>query len=115
MPPGFTVNSGRRSFVDELGRDTLGAHGLDDSLGLPTLEILLSPLDVVSMSYRVSSDDEGGLGLDSFSGWDRLSVGRTMSKNPSMTKKSPDTIFGSSPQSIGRYYAPISRSPAFAK
>jgi len=83
------VNRGRRSFVDELGRDALGAFGLVDSLGLPTPEILLSPLDVVSTSYRESSDDEGGLGLDSCSGWDRLSMRRTMSKNPSMTKKKP--------------------------
>ena len=90
IPPGFTVNSGRRPFVGEPGRDALGANGLDGSLGLPTLEILLSPLlDVVSTSYRESTD-EGGLGFDSFLEMDRPSMGRTISKNPSITKKSPE-------------------------
>jgi hypothetical protein len=95
IPPGFTVNSGRGPFVDESGRDALGAKGLDGSLGLPTLEMLLSPLlDVVSTSYRESTDDEGGLGFGSSLETDRPSVGRTISKNPSITKKSPEiTLF----------------------
>jgi hypothetical protein len=93
IPPGFTVNSGRRPFVDESGRDPLGAKGLDGSLGLPTLEMLLSPLlDVVSTSYRESTDDEGGLGFGSFLERDRPSMGRTISRNPSITKKSPGMI-----------------------
>lgn len=84
------MNNGRRPFVDESGRDALGAKGLDGSLGLPTLEMLLSPLlDVVSTSYRESTDDEGGLGFGSFFERDRPSMGRTISKNPSITKKSP--------------------------
>jgi hypothetical protein len=80
------VNSGRRPFVDESGRNALGANGLEDaSFGVSTLEMLLSPLlDVVSTSYRESTDDEGGLGKD------RPSMGRTISKNPSITKKSPE-------------------------
>jgi hypothetical protein len=87
------VNSGRRPFIDESGPDTLGADGLDDSLGLPMLEILLSPLlDTVSTSYKESIFDVGGFTEVSFSGGNRLSVGRTMSKNPSMTKKSPVMI-----------------------
>jgi len=93
MPPGFTVNNGRRPFIDESGWDALGADGLDDVLGLPILEMLLSPLlDVVSGSYRESTADAGGFGLGSFSGGDRPSMGRTMSKNPSITKKRPETI-----------------------
>ena len=89
--------------------------GLEDSLGLPRLEILLSPLlDVVSTSYKESTLDTGGFTVGSFSGGDRLSVGRTISKNPSMTKKSPKTIFGN-PHEVRLDYTPISRSPAFAK
>lgn len=86
------MNSGRRPFVDESGRDALGAKGLGGSLGLPALEMLLSPLlDVVSTSYRESTDDEGGLGFGSLLEGDRPSMGRTISKNPSITKKSPKT------------------------
>lgn len=71
----------------------LGANGLEGSLGLPTLETLLSPLlEVVSTSYRESTDDEGGLGFGSFLESDRPSIGRTISKNPSITKKSPEMI-----------------------
>ena len=93
MPPGFIVNSGRRPFIDESGRDVLGADGLNGSLGLPTLEMLLSPLlDAVSTSYKESTLDVGGFTVGSFSGGDCLSVGRTISKNPSITKKSPKTI-----------------------
>ena len=62
-------------------------------MGLPTLETLLSPLlDVVSTSYSESTDDEGGLGFGSFLESDRPSIGRTISKNPSITKKSPKMI-----------------------
>jgi hypothetical protein len=93
MPPGFIVNSGRWPFVDESARDVLGADGLNDSLELPTLEMLLSPLlDAVSTSYKVSTLDVAGFTVESFSGGVRLSVGRTISKNPSITKKSPKTI-----------------------
>jgi hypothetical protein len=93
MPPGFIVNNGRRPFIDESGRDTLGAAGLDDSFGLPMLEMLLSPLlDVVSTSYKESTLDAGGFTVGSFSEGDRLSVVRTISKNPSITKKSPEVI-----------------------
>jgi hypothetical protein len=57
------------------------------------LETLLSPLlEVVSASYRESTVDVDGLGLGSFSGMDRPSMGSTISKNPSITKKSPETI-----------------------
>ena len=57
------------------------------------LEMLLSPLlDVVSTSYRESTDDEGGLDFGSFLEKDRPSMGRTISKNPSITKKSPNMI-----------------------
>jgi hypothetical protein len=92
-----------------------GADGLDDSLGLPTLEMLLSPLlDVVSTSYKESTLDMGGFTIGSFSGGEPLSAGRTISKNPSMTKKSPKTIFGN-PHKVRLDYIPISRSPAFAK
>lgn len=87
------MNNGRRPFIDESGRDTLGAAGLDDSFGLPKLEMLLSPLlDVVSTSYKESTLDAGGFTVGSFSEGDRLSVGRTISKNPSITKKSPEMI-----------------------
>ena len=116
IPPGFTVNSGRCPFVDESGWDALGANGLDGSLGLPTLETLLSPLlDVVSTSYRESTDDEGGLGFGSFLESERPSIGRTISKNPSITKKSPEMILVLVHTSQEYIYTPISRSPAFAK
>jgi hypothetical protein len=64
---------------------------LDDSLGVPILEILLSPLDAVSASYRESTLDVGNFTVGSFRGEARLSAGRTISKNPSITKKSPET------------------------
>lgn len=92
------MNSGRRPFVEESGRDALGANGLDCSLGLLTLEMLLSPLlDVVSTSYRESTDDEGGFVFGSFLERDRPSMGRTISKNPSITKNSPEMTLGRSP------------------
>ena len=57
------------------------------------LEMLLSPLlDVVSTSYRESIDDGGGLDFGSFLEKDRPSMGGTISKNPSITKKSPNMI-----------------------
>jgi hypothetical protein len=116
MPPGFIVNSGRWPFVDESGRDAPCENSLGGSLGLPMLEMLLSPLlDVVSTSYRESTVDAGGLGLGSFSGRDRPSMGSTISKNPSITKKSPETIFGFGPHQLRYDYTPMSRSPAFAR
>ena len=71
----------------------LSADGLGDSLGLLTLEMLLSPLlDAVSTLYKESTLDMGGFTVGSFSGGDRFSVGRTISKNPLITKKSPKMI-----------------------
>jgi hypothetical protein len=93
MPPGFTVNKGRRPFKDESRWGTLGADRLDDSLELPMLDRLPSSFVVVaSTSYRESTVGVDCLALTSFSGNDRPSVGSTMSKNPSITKKSPEAI-----------------------
>jgi hypothetical protein len=55
-------------------------------------------VDVASTSYRESTVGVDCLALGAFSGSDCSSVGSTMSKNPSITKKSP-----------------ISRSPALAR
>ena len=94
MPPGFTVNNGRRPFKDESRRGALDVDRLDDSLELPMLDMLPSSfVDVASTSYREST-----VGVDCpalcafFSGSDCSSVGSTMSKNPSITKKSPEVI-----------------------
>ena len=93
MPPGFTVNSGRRPFKDESGWGTVGADRLDDPLELPMLDKLPSSfVDVASTSYRESTVGVDCLALSSFSANDRASVGSTMSKNPSITKKSPEAI-----------------------
>ncbi len=93
MPPGFTVNSGRRPFKDESRRGALEVDCLDDSLELPMLDMLPSSfVGVASTSYRESTVGVDCLALSSFSGNDRSSVGSTMSKNPSITKKSPEAI-----------------------
>jgi hypothetical protein len=57
------------------------------------LDAVLSSFAFVSMSYRESRVEEVCLGvLGSFSGKVLPLVGSTMSKNPSITKKSPKTI-----------------------
>jgi hypothetical protein len=92
MPPGFTVNNGRRPFKDESRWGALGTDRLD-SLELPTLDMLPSSfVDIASTSYRESTVGVDCISLGSFSGNDRSSVGSTMSKNPSITKKSPEAI-----------------------
>lgn len=93
MPPGFTVNNGRRLFNDGSRRGALGAVRLDDPLELPMLDMLPSSfVDVASTSYRESTVGVDCFALGAFSGIDCSSVGSTMSKNPSITKKSPETI-----------------------
>ena len=90
IPPGFTVNNGRRLFEDESRWGALGAERLD-SLELPMLDMLPSSfVDVASTSYRESTVGVDCISLGSFSGNDRSSVGSTISKNPSITKKSPE-------------------------
>jgi hypothetical protein len=98
IPPGFTVNNGRRPF--EFRRGAPDADRLDDSLELPMLDMLPSSfVDVASTSYRESTVGVDCLALGAFSGSDCSSVGSTMSKNPSITKKSPEPI-GSEKESI---------------
>src|SRR6266404_3669080 len=91
IPPGFTVNNGRRLFKDESCRGAFDAERLDDSLELPMLDILPSSIvDDAPTSYRESKAGVDCLGLGSFTGNEPSSVGSTMSKNPSITKKSPE-------------------------
>jgi len=57
------------------------------------LEMLLSPLlDAISTSYKESTLDVGGFTVGFFSGGDHFLAGRTISKNPLITKMSPKTI-----------------------
>jgi hypothetical protein len=83
-------------------------------LELPALDAVLSSFALVSMSYRESRVEGVCLGvLGSFSGKVLPLVGSTISKNPSITKKSPKTISVS--VHTNDTDTPISRSPAVAK